>query len=282
MKSSIECIPCLARQAMEASGFATRDEAARERVVRLLLREIAGMDFDKAPPVAAQKMHHLLRHETGIADPYQAAKRRFNAMALQLRSSFEGKIAASEDPFAAAVRLAIAGNVIDLGVKGDLSASEAFDAVRHAFDTSVEGDIGAFKSAVASAEKILYLTDNAGEIVFDVPLIRALPYDKVTVAVRGGPVINDATMDDAVAAGIPNIAPVIDNGSDAPATILEDCSADFRRAYDDADLIIAKGQGNYETLCDEDKNIYFLFKVKCSVVSAVAGLPIGAHVLYKK
>jgi len=168
---------------MEASGFATRDEAERERIVRLLLREIAGMDFGKAPPVAAQKMHRLLRHETGIADPYHAAKRRFNAMALQLLSSFERKIAASADPFASAVRLAIAGNVIDLGVKGDLSESEAFDTVHRAFDVPVEGDINAFREAVTSAGKILYLADNAGEIVFDVPLIRALPAGRVTVAV---------------------------------------------------------------------------------------------------
>ncbi|HPA72155.1 MAG TPA: ARMT1-like domain-containing protein [Spirochaetota bacterium] len=279
MRSSIECIPCLARQAMEASGFAIEDEAERERIVRLLIREIAGMDFGKSPPVAAQKMHRLLRRETGTTDPYRAAKRRFNALALQLLPSFERKIAESNDPFSAAVRIAIAGNVIDLGVKGDLSESEAFDVVRGAFEVPVEGDIGAFKEAVASAGKILYLADNAGEIVFDVPLLKMLPAGKLTVAVRGEPVINDATMEDAVVAGIPDIAPVIDNGSDAPGTVLTDCSASFRSAYEGADLVIAKGQGNYETLCDENKNIYFLFKVKCPVVSSLAGLPVGAHVL---
>jgi len=267
---------------MEASGFAIRDGAQRERVVRLLVAKIAKMDFSQPPPVAAQKIHRILRREAACDDPYRPAKRRFNALALELLPAFQRKIARSRDPFGDAVRLAIAGNVIDLGVKGDLSESEAFDTVRRAFDVPMEGDIDEFRNAVASSGKILYLADNAGEIVFDVPLIRALPTGRVTVAVRGGPVINDATVEDAVAAGIPDIAPVIDNGSDAPGTVLGDCGAAFRRAYDEADLVISKGQGNYETLCDEDKNAYFLFKVKCPVVAAHGGMPIGTHALLKR
>jgi hypothetical protein len=269
------------RQALEASGFAIRDERERETVMRRLIGELSRMDLDRPPPVAAQKIHRLLRRESGVADPYREAKGRFNVMALELLPSFRDRIARSPDPFASAARLAIAGNVIDLGVKGDLTEEEAFAAVSRAFDEPVAGDIDAFRNAVLSAGRILYLADNAGEIVFDTPLLRLLPPGRVTVAVRGMPVINDATMEDAVAAGIPEIAPVIDNGSDAPGTVLADCSDAFRRAYEEADLVIAKGQGNYETLCDEKKNIFFLFKVKCPVVSSLAGLPVGAHVLLK-
>ncbi len=277
VRLNIECLACLVRQTIEASGFAIRDEAERERVVKLLLAKIARLDLSLSPPEAAQKIHRILRKESGQDDPYRQAKRRFNALSMKLLPSFQRKIDRSRDPLENALRLAVAGNVIDLGVKGSLSESEAFAVVKGAFGVPLKGDVRAFKKAIASAEKILYLADNAGEIVFDVPLLKLLPTGKLTVAVRGKPVINDATMEDAVFAGIPDIAPVIDNGSDAPGTVLADCSAAFRRAYKGAGLIIAKGQGNYETLCEEEKRIAFLFKVKCPAVSAHSKLPLGAH-----
>lgn len=282
MRSSIECIPCLVRQAMEATCFATPDSGEREKIIRLLLREIAEADFNQPPPFVARRVHRLLREKTGSDDPYKSAKRRFNAMARELLPSFQERIAASADPFGAVVRLAIAGNVIDFGVKGNLSEHEVFSALERAFDEAVAGDIEAFKKDVFSAEKILYLADNAGEIVFDLPLIQALPAGSVTVAVRGGPIINDATIDDALEAGIAEVAAVIDNGSDVPGTVLEECREEFRRAYDEADMVIAKGQGNYETLCDTRKKIFFLFKVKCPVVSLHTGLAIGSHVIFSQ
>ena len=113
----------------------------------------------------------------------------------------------------------------------------------------------------------LYLADNAGEIVFDRLLIERLPAEKVTLAVRGGAVLNDATLIDAENTGITELVEVIRNGSDAPGTILEDCSEEFKRCFAAADLIVAKGQGNYESLSHFKKKIYFLLTVKCSVVA---------------
>ncbi|NQU08240.1 MAG: DUF89 family protein, partial [Candidatus Abyssubacteria bacterium] len=133
--------------------------------------------------------------------------------------------------------------------------------------------------AAAGAEHILYLADNAGEIVFDRLLLEALPVEKITVAVRGAPVINDATMEDAETAGIPQIAPVIANGSDAPGTLVEECSEEFRSCFNVADLIIAKGQGNYETLSDARKHIFFLLSVKCQLIAADISAPVGALVV---
>jgi uncharacterized protein with ATP-grasp and redox domains len=137
----------------------------------------------------------------------------------------------------------------------------------------------AFGEALAEAENILYLADNAGEIVFDRLLIEQLPMEKVVVAVRGLPAINDATIQDAKIAGITELVEVIDNGSDAPATILEDCSERFLDAFNRADLIIAKGQGNYETLSDIDKNIFFLLKAKCPVIAGHIGCEVGELIL---
>ncbi len=282
MRSSLECVPCLVRQTMESVRHTITDEARGEELLRKFLRQIADMDFTEPPPAVARKVHRALRRECGVDDPYRDAKDRFTSMALDLLPSLEARIESSADPFDAAVRLAIAGNVIDLGVNGGLTEEDALPTMNSALDLPVTGDVGALAEAVRAARSILYLADNAGEIVFDRPLIRALPEGRVTFAVRGAPVINDAVMRDAVAAGIPDIARLIDNGSDAPGTILTDCSDEFRREFEDADVIISKGQGNYETLCDEDAPIFFLFKVKCPTVARHCGLPLGSHALLRR
>jgi uncharacterized protein with ATP-grasp and redox domains len=130
-----------------------------------------------------------------------------------------------------------------------------------------------------AARSILYLADNAGEIVFDRLLIERLPAGRVTVVVRGAPVINDATRADAQVAGLDRIAEIIDNGSDAPGTVLEDCSAQFRERFESADVIIAKGQGNFETLSAAGANICFLLKIKCPVLATHTGIELGTQAL---
>jgi uncharacterized protein with ATP-grasp and redox domains len=132
---------------------------------------------------------------------------------------------------------------------------------------------------MSRAEDILYLGDNAGEIVFDRLLIEQLPCEKITFVVKGRPILNDAVMEDAQIVGLTDMVDVIDNGSDAPGTILESCSETFRRRFDQSDLIIAKGQGNYETLSEVDKNIFFLVRPKCSVLARHLGREIGSLVL---
>ena len=136
------------------------------------------------------------------------------------------------------------------------------------------------KDAVGSSSRILYLADNAGETVFDRKFLEQFPPGRVTVAVRGAPALNDATIEDARKAGLHRVAKLMDNGSGAPATVLSDCSAAFRRIFDEADLIVAKGQGNYESLSSSAANIYFLFRVKCRLVEGHCGHPMGSLVLH--
>ncbi len=179
-----------------------------------------------------------------------------------------------------AVRYAIAGNIIDFGVQ-----SEIDDAIIHdTLDRAVRAHIPAntlceFRNAVELADDILYLGDNAGEIVLDRLLIEQLHYEKVTYAVRGRPIINDATFADAQFTGITDLVEVIDNGSDAPGTILDDCSQEFRRRFEQADLIIAKGQGNYESLSNSAGNIVFVLMAKCPVIARDIGYNVGSFVL---
>lgn len=246
--------------------------------MRDVLRLSAEIDLSQCPPIVAQQVHHRLRQLTGMDDPYQAAKDRFNRMALDMLPELSARVRQAADPFGMALRLAIAGNVIDLGVRGDLTEEQARRAIAGALDEPFHGDVAEFHEATQEAGNILYLADNAGEIVFDRLLIEQLPTDRVTAVVRGGPVLNDAVMSDAETAGLCDLVETIDNGSDAPGTILSDCSESFRRRFASADLIVAKGQGNFETLSDEAANIYFLFKIKCPVIGGHAGLPVGTHV----
>jgi len=267
---------------LDAARLATNDEQIHETVVRGVLRMAADLDISQSPPAIGQQIHRLIRELTGSEDPYRKIKSRFNHLALRLYPELRERIMNSEDPLETAVRLAIAGNIIDLGVKTSIEESEIEGVIGDCLTADFDGPaVEAFSNAVSRAERILYIADNAGEIVLDRLLIEQLPAEKVAVAVKGSPVINDATMEDALLAGIPRIVEVIDNGSDAPGTILETCSQAFRDRFEDADLIVAKGQGNYETLSDSDKNIFFILKAKCSVIAMDLGCKVGEMVLRK-
>ena len=189
----------------------------------------------------------------------------------------------SENPLENAVRLAIAGNIIDLGIKTSITNADIQKTIKDSLTAPLnQVIIEEFRSDIESAQDILYLADNAGEIVFDRLLIEQLPEKKITVAVKGSPVINDATMEDAISTGLTKIVPVIDNGSDGPGTILETCSDEFLSRFEQADLIISKGQGNFETLSEIDKKIYFFLKAKCSVIAQHLQVPVGTFFLGRK
>ncbi len=282
MRTFLDCIPCFVRQALDSARLVTDDEKIQEQIVREILRLAADLDMSQSPPAIGQKIHRLIRRLIGDNDPYHRIKEQFNNWALKLYPELEERVMESEDPFAIAVRLAIAGNIIDFGVKTSLAESDVEKTIEQSMTSHFDDNqIHEFKDAVTQAKKILYLADNAGEIVLDHLLIEQLPVERVTVVVKGEPVINDATMEDAIIAGLTNIVEVIDNGSDAPGTILETCSQAFRDRFEDADLVIAKGQGNYESLSDVHKNIFFILKAKCPVIARDLGCEVDEMILQK-
>ena len=280
MRTYFDCVPCFVRQVLDSVRMTTDDEQIQEKVLREALYLGSKMDLSQSPPAMAQKIHRFIREITGVKDPYLEVKNRFNKLALQMYPELKQQVETSADPLETAVRLAIAGNIIDFGVNSVVEQSQVEKTIAESLTEPLDMEaMEEFREATSQAEDILYLGDNTGEIVFDRLLIEQLPYEKITFAVKGGPILNDATMEDAQVVGLTDIVNVIDNGSDAPGTILESCSEAFRRRFDKSDLIIAKGQGNYETLSDIDKNVFFMLQPKCVVLARHLGCEIGSLVL---
>jgi uncharacterized protein with ATP-grasp and redox domains len=280
MRVYLDCFACFLRQALEAVRFVTKDEQMHERVVRQVLKLVNNIDAGRTPPAIGQQIHRMIRQMTGNADPYRQRKHDSNGLALRLYPQLKQRIRNSSHPLRVAARLAIAGNVMDFGVYHSLDDTDVTQAVDRAWGDGLErACLEEFAQAVSAAREILYLGDNAGEIVFDRLLIEELPPGKVTFAVRGSPILNDATREDAETAGLTSLVPVMENGSDAPGTILEDCSARFRERFDQSDLVIAKGQGNYECLSGIDKDMFFLLTAKCPVIARDLGCEVGQMVL---
>lgn len=279
MKTELACLPCFFGQVSRSLHYAGVNGDQGRAVMDNARAIIEQASLDDVPARTTTLIHRMLREATGL-DPYRSVKDEYNRIALGKLPALRAMAARCGDALEGGVRTAIAGNVIDFGIYDtvdlDRSLEEAF---RLPLDPAA---FRLFSATVNAARRILYLCDNAGEIVFDRVLLEILrAAGKETLAVvKGSAVINDATLDDARMAGLEQSAAVIDNGSDGIGTLLETCSTRFLDAYRGADMIISKGQANYETLARErDERIFYLFKVKCPVVAAHLGRPDGDIVL---
>jgi len=280
METYLDCIPCFLRQALEAGRMATDDERMVAGIIKQVLHETAGFSLDLTPPHMGQRIHRIIRQVTGHPDPYREIKDRQNRLGADWYPLLKEKAEQAPDPRDFALRLAVAGNVIDLGPPGNRPDQPPEAMEREALSRPLAIDHrAAFWQAVERAGRILYLANNAGEIFLDRLLVEYLPRDRITVAVRGGPAINDVTLEDLNGTGFGEVAEVIENGSDAPGTILEDCSEAFWERYHAADVIISKGQGNYETLSRAGRHIFFLLRVKCPVLARDMGCEVGEPVV---
>lgn len=275
MKISRECIQCLARQAVEIAEEATSNVARQEEIIKMSLKELGEIDFNETAPEIAFRMHQHAKHITGVNDPYLRLKKQYNEIAKEIYDKIteEKWLDKAEDPFDMACRLAIAGNIIDFSVGLKLEQLDIVKSVEESIKHDIFGaGTTALREAVEKSKHIMYIADNSGEIIFDKFLLENLPVNKVTYVVKGGPIVNDATMEDAISTGVVDLVRVIDNGHSAQGTILKDCSSTFKSEFSKADLIISKGQANFETLSDiKDKTIFYLLRAKCSSVAAAIG-----------
>jgi uncharacterized protein with ATP-grasp and redox domains len=259
------------RMALEICCLATEDRDLQAKVIRMTLQHMIDMPYEQPPPYNSSKIFRKINDLLGIEDPYHELKNVFNNFALDLYPALEEKVKQSSDPFRAAVILSLAGNIIDAGMP-DLSVAKAKKVIDDALNHPLAVDhIDELQEKASNASSILFLGDNAGEIVFDRLLIDLLPKERVVYAVKRAPVLNDATLEDAKIAGLTDLVEVIDNGADAPGTVLSLCSESFKKLFYEADLVIAKGQGNYEGLSEQSGKIYFLFMAKCPTIAKQMG-----------
>ena len=280
MNTGLECIPCLVRQTLEAAQLVSSDPVFHEMVLRETIAKIATLPYDQSPPRIAMAVHRDIRRRLNDPDPYREQKAHFNAIALSLRDQLRREINASTDPIVRAIHIAIAGNVIDFGVTSTIDEHDLHTAIEQTASQPLYGPVAQLLAHIKRARRILYLADNTGEIVLDRLLIERLPAGRVTVVVRGAPIMNDATVEDARYAGIEEVAPVISNGAAVPGTEIDLCSDEFRDQLHASDLVIAKGQGNYESLSDHPSlPIFHLFRVKCAVIERACGYALGSHVV---
>ena len=283
MKAYLDCLPCLMSQALRAARAATDDEEVQRQVVNAVAGLIPELSLGLKPPEIAQRGYRLISQVIGNNDPFRRAKVEANRMALALHPRLKKLVEQSADRLFTACRLAILANSIDFGPNFEHGGIEAIidEATTCPIPLAVN-NYDQFWSSLNNSRSLLYLGDNAGEIVFDRLLIEEIHRVKeleTYFVVRENPVINDVTMDDALTVGMDRVARVISNGSDAPATILSQCSAELQQLFRSADIIIAKGQGNYESLEGELGNIFFLLRAKCPLVAELLGVSVGDCIL---
>lgn len=276
MKTTLECIPCLFEQVVRTARMVTQDEQKIKQVQDELGEIIKEISMESTPPMLGKMMYEKVAKITGVEDPYRELKHKSTLEALALYPSMKEQVHRSKDPLLTATKFAAIGNVIDFGVNhGYGLLDEINDVLTREFGVF---DYGAFKECLSKANDVLYIGDNAGESVFDRILIEEMGKN-VTYVVRGGPVINDVTQKEALQAGLDTVATIISTGTNIPGAVPEFCSSEFNAAYANADMVISKGQGNYESLSEEERSIFFLLIVKCDLVAEHLGAQKGELVL---
>jgi len=278
MKSYLDCYPCFFKQAIKTSRMITSDEKKIWQILNEVSLSLPDVPFGATPPEIGREVYRIISKRTGIKDPYRKIKEKCTRQALSLYPELKKLIESSEDRLMTAVRISIAGNIIDYGANFDFDLKKDIGTILSQ-DFSIN-HYQEFCEALDKARKILYLADNAGETVFDRLLIEEINRPVIYV-VRAHPIINDATREDALLAGIDKVADIVSSGCDAPGNILKFCSDKFLSIYRSADLIISKGQGNYEGLSDEERPIFFLLRAKCHVIASDIGINEGSIVLMK-
>jgi hypothetical protein len=274
MQTYHECIPMILNFTLDTVRIATDNPDIHERVLRKVLRMLAEIDFASVPTQIGQRIYHIICRETGSSDPYDNIKRHYNQLVLNMLPELRKRISMSDNPFDIAMRLALNGNIIDIGIGAKLTDECLLHAIEQSLTDKVFGESISFvQQKCESAQSILYIGDNAGEIGFDRLLIERIGPEKVTFVVRGGPILNDVTYEDADALGLSSLVKVIDTNSDTPGLILGETSQKVIQAIEQCDLVLAKGQGNYASLTDIRFPTFFLFRAKCPILARLVSVP---------
>jgi len=279
MRATPSCMPCYLKQALAAAREVTEDAETQRHVLSEVARVLPDLSLESTPAHNSTRVLWRAQEVLGCADPWAAKKRHYNELALRMYPRLKTLVRESQDAMRTALRVSAAGNVIDLGILGgggvDVDVEGVLNDLLSQGFAIDEGD--RLERAMCRSGEVLYLIDNAGETVFDRVLIEELTSRdlRVTVAAKGQPILNDATVEDALVAGLDQVADVVSNGSPMIGTALETCSQEFRHLFEHAQLVISKGQANFETLNETTKPIFFILKAKCPEVARELGVSTG-------
>ena len=279
MLNTTSCIPCIVKQAQTLSQIlAITDEDEQRTILFETMKALMDPTVVLSAPHFSTTLQTIVAHNNHGGGTYAVIKERNRRNAEQYIPYLSMMIAAAADPFEMAVRASIIGNTIDLGANPHYDLEKEINTV---VTRSVNLDVlPSLKADVGKAKHILFIGDNYEEALFDKLLIQQLLPAKITFAVRSHEILNDITLADAHRLEVDTLCPVIESGSVIAGTALEQCSDQFMELYNSSDVVIAKGQGNYETLLDAERPIYFMFKVKCEAIAERCGYPLGSSVLH--
>lgn len=265
-------------QSLRAGRAVTDDPEVQRKIIYELSRRLPSLDLNLSPAVMTQCAYDVPREITGVADPYKEQKRFQNDMALAMEDELRGLVAESDNPMDTALHISVAGNIIDLGTQDEKDINGSVrGALQEALHQRFAVDhSAAFMESLSNCSDLLFLLDNAGEIVFDKILIEELlEYTSVTAVVKAGPIINDVTMEDAEYVGLTDVCEVIDNGGAFIGSPIDLVPEHFLERMKAADIIIGKGHGNFETVDVFDGDVFLMLRAKCDVVAAQMGVTNG-------
>jgi uncharacterized protein with ATP-grasp and redox domains len=270
-----KCLPCVVNQAIKVAnitGINTKEELLRE-----VFAYLCKASYDTSTPEFIGDIYDMIKKHTKDPDPYKKTRNYYNAMFLNMLPEFGKKIEQAENPFMLAIRYAIVGNIIDFNPIHNTLIEDIYDYFdkMEILELAIDDSLLLLKD-IKNAKTLLYLGDNCGEICLDKLLLKNIKEQNSSInllfGVRGKPVVNDSIAEDAYFVGIDEYAEVVDNGDSSLGTILNRTSPSFKDAYKRSDVVIAKGQANYECLSEENKNIYFLLMTKCDVIANDIGV----------
>ncbi len=278
MKTQFECIPCIVNSYLRLVETGVIPESRQEAILRQLLQYLSQVDYNQSPPMMGRVLQRMIRESLQDPDPYHQIKEKYNRMMLELYPSFQEIVTNSKDPFDSAMRLAVAGNVIDFGAKYQF---DVMDTIRSVMDKKLAiDDSRSLRDDLEHAQTLLYIGDNCGEIVLDKLFLETVEVPQKYFVVRESPVLNDITLDDAKMTGIDKVAKVITTGDDSPGAVWETASKEFKDHFINADIVISKGQGNLEGLIDvPHDHVYFLLVTKCDLIGERIGTRNGDFVI---
>lgn len=273
MQTTLSCIPCLIKQGIKIADFLNVDDLQSEEMMREILDSLRKEDYKNTPPHLAKKVYSIICKFVQTDDPYKEIKEYYNKELLGMEDNLKEMIADSSDSFNSALKFAITGNIIDFGTEFQITKEFIFEKMEevHQKQLRINDSIEMYEK-LKNSKTLLYLGDNCGEIVMDKIFIQHIknifPNLNITYGVRGKPIINDVTREDAKMVKMEEVAEILDNGDGAPGTVMKDVKDEFKKFFYASDIVIAKGQGNYETLSGIDReDVYLLFMAKCDVVA---------------